>query len=327
MKTIISKTLRTISGAAQRSVKCVALIICICLMLSAIALPVDAAIYTTSFESLACNSTLTDGRSYDGAVWDIYFENPLNPLPTVGCTTPVPNGYGGSKYIQWTNGANQHDNGTEIILNHSVVMGSTYYLATYVKFIKTGSADIWVDTGASPYSFDKLIEFAGSGIRWGIGAGWMGEYPTGGDGKFTFDVWCTDSINPLCYSSGIGGSDHKVPNQSGYSRNNPYRADYSKWYSVVIGITAHPTSGRFRLWVNGTPVSDYSGLNTANSGAVITRIYLNGTIAQPAYTSGAHIRQFDRILLTTSYDEVLSGGFMTNPESSAVKPSAPVALP
>jgi hypothetical protein len=276
--------------------------------------------YQTSFENETCNTNITDAvTAVDGRYWDIY--DP--PAPAVRCTLTPP---AGSKYVEWNDSANLNNNQSDVFnINHTVVPGSTYYLAGYFRFERIASNDIWQDVPGEPRiitcgrasptdpadSFDKLLEMNGPGFRWGISSGWPGGlYPGSHDHQFTFDAWCASSVVTQCDAEGT--YDHKSPNANGYTVNNPYLASYDTWYAVVLGITAGTTSGtgRIQLWVNGTKIQDRTH-TTMNSSATINTIIANGTLAQPCYDSPAHKRQIDRMLLTNTWQDVLDGGYMS----------------
>lgn len=280
--------------------------------------------YETSFENQACNETITDAVTpVDGKYWDLYFPA---PLPTVRCATSP----AGSKHVEWTNGDLQHETLIEVLnVNISLVSGTTYYLAGYFRFERTGGVDIWQDTvgesravacgnaSDAPNSFDKLFEFRGTGFRWGIGSGWANSgYPGSHDHKFTFDAWCAASAITGCEAEYANDFDHKTPNANGYTASSPFLADYERWYAVVLGITAHATagSGRIQLWINGTQVIDRAH-KTMDAGAVVSSIMANGTYGQPCYDLPAHKRQIDGMLLTDVFSDVAA--YMADPNGGS----------
>lgn len=254
-----------------------------------------------TFESSACGASIAD-QNVDGVFWDTTPELPTN----VRCSLSTPNG---SRYAEWNYPAGANLTGPELYgngntgLDVSVAPGTTYYLAAFVRFQRNG-ADIWADTGSSPYQFDKLIEFRGAGFRWGIGAGWNGWYTNGTDHKFTFDAWYATSV------LGERGPDHLVANVAPYNANNPLLSDYEKWHGLVLGVTAAASdSGRVQLWVDGVKVIDKSQY-TAAPGAVIDHAILIGTVAQPAYNAPSHLRQMDDIMITKDWQSILNGGYL-----------------
>ncbi len=267
-------------------------------------------------------------NSYSGPYWFEY-----NPPGVFANTTPR---NGGGSYAQLTTANNQNAYLVEITNPRGawgtafseaspilLTQGTTYYLAGFFRFDRIAGNNIWTD-GNPVYDFDKLIEMQGSGFRWGVGVG--GVYSYNQTGKFTFDSWCASSAFSGCETD---GEDHKRPNKNGYSRNNPYPANYEGWYAVVLGVEyrAYPALGRVRLWVNGTLVTDQTSCSTGNTGARIVRIYLNGTIGQPGYNAPAHKRLFDGIILTDSYDTLLYGGYLQNPGGSSPPPTPPTPPP
>ena len=204
----------------------------------------------------------------------------------------------------------------------TLVPGTTYYLGGFFRFERISGNDIWTDlVDGNVYDFDKLLEMVGSGFRWIIASG--GIYSTLPLHKFTFDIGCASSVFSGCTT---GGDDHKPPNELGYS----YLCDYEKWYAVVMGIEykAYPALGRIRLWINGTLITDLSVCSTGNPEGDIRKISLNGTIGQPKYNAPAHRRQFDRIILTDNWEDIVSGGYLSDPNGSSdtTPPAAPTGL-
>lgn len=274
-------------------------------------------IYLANFESETCNNNITDAVTpVDGKLWDILMENPINPLPVVTCTGPVTNG--GSKFVRWTNGADQHDNLIEILGlgTTSLTEGSKWYMATFARISKTTSSDVYLSNN----SFDKFLEFRGTGLRWGIGAGYQnGNYPNYHAGQFIWDVWCAASAVTNCETSG-GGPDHKIPNVSPYSASTPFYANYGQWYAIVIAITMKSdNTGLIEMWVNGVKTHNITQ-NTMNAGATIVSMMAQGTIGQPLYTSSPHTRDIDRWILTNDVNDITV--YMSDPEAGG---SIPVA--
>ncbi len=274
-------------------------------------------------EANSCNSAINDIR-LNGALWDTFVSSsePWVPTAMVRCAISTPNI---RNYAEWqitqtvpTNGV-----GPEIILPStiSVSMGTTYYLGGFFRFQRSGSQSIWHDTGANPYSFDKLFEFRGTGWRWGIGVGWNGNYARGTAGTFVFDAWYAQSV------LGNHGDDHLVADQSPYNASNPLLSNYDVWHGVVLGVTAanSDTGGRVQLWVDGIKVIDQRHY-TANAGASINTAYLNGTIAQPAYDAPAHVRQADGLIITDNWQDIVSGGYLTTTSGTVSTPSTPTGL-
>ncbi len=222
----------------------------------------------------------------------------------------------------------------------TLIAGTTYYIAGKFKFDRISGQNIWQDTTAeladASGSFDKLIEFQGSSFRWAILAGWSDvahdKCRLSGNqcvGKFTFTTWTGKNSGMSCYE----GYDTLEHNVSPYSRSNPYFCDYERWYNIVLGVTAYnSTSGRVQLWINGTKVTDKQNVHTmCSNSATVTRIYLNGTIAQPAYDAPAHKRSFDGLLFTDSWQTLvdlgyLSGSATTTTIADTTPPAAPTGL-
>lgn len=270
------------------------------------------------FESASCGTVISDGMNFEGVMWDSWLSSPLG---TIRCATTSPSG---GNYIEWDLQANCGSNGcggTELYFSspHTLVFGTTYYLASFVRFQRVSSQDIWTDTGSSPYHFNKLFEFQGSGFRWGVGSGWDGWYSNGTDHKFTFDIWYATSV------LGEHGPDHIIADVSPYNAGNPLLSDYEMWHGVVLGVTAsNSNSGRIQLWVDGVKVTDQPHY-TALSGANIDEVIMNGTIAQPSYSHPRHFNQFDSILVTNNWQDVIDGNYLLG-GADTTPPATPTGL-
>lgn len=246
----------------------------------------------------------TVGNEVDSSVdgYSVYPETD-HAHPYVRSTIATPSG---TKYAEWTTSTGDDEAGWRADFSPAITvsLGTAYYLAGWFRFERISGNDIWHDTGSSPYSFDKLYEFTGSGWRWGIGSGWNGWFTTGTDHKFTFDAWYATSV------LGDHGPDHIVHDSSGYSASNPYLCDYETWYGVVLGITAqNSNSGRVQLWIDGTEVIDQTHY-TAGSSPNIDHIYCNGTLAQSAYDAPPHKRQMDALIITDVWQDIIDGGYL-----------------
>lgn len=268
----------------------------------------EATVYfLNDFETKTCNTAVADAEYVEGKMWDTV---PGNPVPYVRCALATPSG---TNYVEWAATANLNNIIAELRPTQATLtFGTTYYLAGFFRFSRISGNDLWRDTGAYPYQFDKLLEFRGTGFRWGIGAGWNGYYSAGSDHKFTFDAWYATSV------IGDRGPDHIVADQSPYNASKAYLCDYDQWHAVVLGVTINNSnSGRVQLWINGTKIIDQSHY-TANAGATLTTLIANGTIAQNQYDAPAHYRQMDRIIVTDNWQDILNGNYMR-------RPSPPVA--
>jgi|CXWL01.1.fsa_nt_gi hypothetical protein len=223
----------------------------------------------------------------------------------------------------------------------TLVAGSTYYIAALFRFQRIGGNNIWQDTAAEfadqESSVDKMFEFQGANFRWGIGAGWMDTYAnhcaSAGSpcaGGFAFQIWYGPNSGLQCVDHNTY-YEHFNHNVAPYGDSNPFRSEYERWYAVVLEVTANNSAmGRTRLWVNGTLVTDRTGFQTmcSTTGSTVTRIYLHGTIAQPAYDAPAHLRQWDEVLFTDSFSEVAVRGFFADPEGvpDTLAPAAPTSV-
>lgn len=201
---------------------------------------------------------------------------------------------------------------------------TTYYHGIKVRLQRIDGVDIFhdQDNGTDgPNSYTKLYEMYGS-IRWLITAGWPnGHYRsnvTNLNHKFTFEL----------YQSGIGCQTdldcgnmiaEKVQNTSPYGvPNNPYLADYERWYSVLMTFKpscSQTTNGLIELFINGTKVSSYSQ-KTQDEGLTPTTYRLQGlgTIAQPSYDGPSHKTQIKELIFTDELSVAQAQGFFDDPE-------------
>ncbi|OQW50834.1 MAG: hypothetical protein A4S09_10935 [Proteobacteria bacterium SG_bin7] len=297
--------------------------------------------YSTNFESKACNSVIQDAEYVQGKLWDLLSGDPTYPFPSVRCEFPVTSN---SNYVRWTtictgysaagrcspaNNTNATTNaaGVEIVLGNSSftpVEGTTYYLGAHFRFDRISNRDVWQDSGMAD-SFDKLMEMGcgGCNFRWGIGSGWPSGNHMATDHKFTFDAWCASTAFAGCQTP--NNPDHKPQNANGYNASSPFLADYEKWYSVVLAVTAstNATTGRVRLYINGTTIIDKQNITMGSNSATSDRIFLNGTIAQPSYDVPSHHRYVDNIVFTNSLVDIQNAGLMQDPQSTTPPTGSP----
>lgn len=222
----------------------------------------------------------------------------------------------GSRHIQFTTVQDQQHHYTEIHNTQdmpvSCSLGTSYYLAYFKRFDRTGSPleDVWHTSGSSG---DKGFEFRGNGVRWEIGRGSWSSFS--GLDDHTFSVWMGNPSHHL--NPGLESFDTFVQNKNGYSSTNPYLMYYETWYAMVMEVKmATDQTGAIGAWVNGTKVIEYIDIYTAEySGPTITDIVIGGTIAQGAYDAPPHYRKFDGILLTDNWNDVINGGYLQDPEA------------
>ena len=235
----------------------------------------------------------------------------------------------GSKYFQWQTVQSQNNHYTEIsnvgVFPVSLNLGTTYYMAYYMRFDRINEQDIWHEGGATQSS-DKGVEISGSGLRWGTGRGQWDK--------------CEDS-----YSPGMGANDdhhftimvgnptyHLDPsilpmptNLSGYGCGNTRQYTYETWYSVVLGVKmATDNTGSVSMWVDGEKVLEFLNTPTVgNSTPTLSSINIGGTIAQGAYDSPPHYRKFDALMLTDNWQDIVDAGYLggqqlTSPEIESI---------
>jgi hypothetical protein len=228
----------------------------------------------------------------------------------------------GTNHITWYIASSQDDAYTEIknkdTFPINVALGSTYYLAYYIRFDRINGLDVWSE-GNEIMSADKGFEFDGYGIRWMMSTGQWSCYPPNTDHRWS--VWGgnpTEHLNngSTSFEPDIEVDDTLPFNQNGYSVSNTPQLEYEKWYSVVMEIHANSTSyasghtpdGRVRYWINGTLMCQYNNIWTvsAASGNQIAEMKLHGTIKQNEYNVDPHYRSYDEILVTDDINDVAS---------------------
>lgn len=103
------------------------------------------------------------------------------------------------------------------------------------------------------------------------------------------------------------------PNTGGYTRyKTTPQLDYEIWYSIVYGVKiANTNNGGIVMYLDGKKIIEYNNIRTASSAnPTINVIYIDGTIAQPAYDAPAHIRKYDALMLSDSWQDIVSGGYL-----------------
>jgi len=256
--------------------------------------------FIADFEALADGYTIED-ESVDGYFWDTAASQPVATVRNTPLTAPS-----GTKYVEWVTDASEASiDANPLFTDVNLTIGVPIYLAGFFRFERIGGNDVWADTGADPYQFDKLWEFRdGATFRWGIGVGWNGWYSTGTDHKFTFDAWYSTAL------IGNQGPDHIVADVAPYDADNPYLCDYETWYGVVLKVTPNTTSsGRVEIWINGTQIINKTQV-TCLANPVVNSCYYGGTIGQPAYNTPSHKRQADALLVTDDWQDIIDYGYL-----------------
>ncbi|MGB4942972.1 MAG: hypothetical protein WBO92_02570 [Candidatus Moraniibacteriota bacterium] len=277
----------------------------------------------------ACNGAVPGTGEWD------YRGGSINGQFYVRCDTPVP---GTTKYYRVDTVNLQHDSyniadfGGQIALSSS----TTYYFGGFFRFDKVAGQDIWHD-GAQADSYDKMFELYGgangssdpTAFRALITAGWhYGYYNQAHDGKYTYGAYLSPGAcdtRPPCEYELVGA------NVSPYGQNNPYVADYGKWYAVVMSVkpsTGLVANGLIEVFINGTKI--YSQVGATQNGTIpdVESFQYTGTTAQPAYDAPAHLRKLGRVMLTNSLSDITTAGMMQDPESGGdtTPPAAPTGL-
>ncbi len=257
-----------------------------------------------SFESATCGNQIASG-TIDGSVFDVSSYPNVLCVPYYRCA--VGSTLGGTDYLRFevpqVETEDPHGTGPDITFASpiTVVSGTTYYLAALFRFDKISGATIWHNT----WDFDKLLEMTGTGYRWIIESGYVEEANPYSADHFVFSAYASDAIFP--------GWTYYSHNYSGYTVSAPLMTDYSTWYSVVMGVTAHVSSGTVKMWINGTQVINTTGIPTMLETANINKITYSGTVGQPQYNAPPHYRYLDKIMLSNSIDDITAAGYFADP--------------
>lgn len=199
---------------------------------------------------------------------------------------------------------------------------TTYYVACIVRFETVGGNDIWNDSGSYLEHVDKLFDMHGDQFRYDIHAGWNGMTATPTDHKFTLMLWGADS-EPAgnqqnwynAFDSGV--HDRTFHNVSPYSQSNPYLCSYNAWYSIVMALKSSTTdTGSIGLYLNGNLVIYADGYKTCDPSPTVDNIIWSGTMGQSSYVLKAHKRYIDHVMLTDTWQDILDGGYLANPEAA-----------
>ena len=246
----------------------------------------------------------------------------------------------GLRYFQWQTVDNQGDAYNTVrdraTFNITSLQGRTFYLAHFERFDRIDGRDVWHEC-TSCQSADKGVELEGAGVRWLVGRGQWTNHAANQDHR-----WTLLAGNPTYHMNrDVAGCpvlevhDNYLQNSSGYGPGNPIQLDYERWYAVVMQVTMNTftggtpnANGTFRVWLDGEIVYDYSGICTlANENGFIEQISIGGTIAQGAYDAPAHLRKFDRLLLTDNWQDIVDGGYLRSPgNGDSLAPAAPTNL-
>ncbi len=237
----------------------------------------------------------------------------------------------GANYFEWITVNQEHDTYNEVknkgVFPIPVTLGKTYYVAYYFNFSRINGLDVW-HTNSSMQSADKGIEIYGSGIRWEVARGQWDSFPAIGAGKFT--LWLGNPSHHLNVASGVEVNDIIWPNLAGYTRTNPIKLDYERWYSCVMAIKmAKDNTGSVAVYVDGVKILERTNVITVNPAYAtpnISQITMEGTIAQPAYDAPAHHRAFDALLLTDDWQDIVNRGYLSPPSAGTSPPPAPTII-
>lgn len=232
----------------------------------------------------------------------------------------------GSKYIFWNISQNQHDFYNEIRPTTGLPIpgnqsGRTFYLAFWFRFErKTGGNRFDVFQSGNLQSAEKGFEIRGPGLRWITAMGQWDSLASNSSGRFT--VWLGNPSHHL--NTTLEHNDVYYPNQGGFTENNSQQLEYEKWHSVVFAVKLATTAtGAATLWVNGVKTFDYQNIFTVAPGTstpTVEYLELGGTLCQPAYDCPPHVRKYDGILLTDTWQDIVNGGYLAAVAPNRISP-------
>ena len=253
------------------------------------------------------------------------------PTPGYVVCAATPNG---NRFFEWSVSALQTSYYTEVSNSNfpiTNIFGKTFYLAYYVRVTRIGGVDVWHLTSQSA---DKNVELYGRGLRIiGYKGHWEGMLDNQ-SGRWT--VWAMDGNrlndgNPSWEPLLQDYRDALYLNQNGFSSSKPIQLEYEKWHSYVLKVKVNSQTyaegnvpdGEVVIWVNGTKILEYKNLWVASgTSPSISRVVMGGTIAQPYYDAPPHKQQFDALILTDNWQDIINGGYM----SANPAPAAPTGL-
>ena len=72
------------------------------------------------------------------------------------------------------------------------------------------------------------------------------------------------------------------------------------------------------MWVNGILIERYENCNTVMDGVTgdieMREMKINGTLGQPLDEIPPHVRQYDALIFTDDWQDIVDGGYLTDPE-------------
>ena len=232
----------------------------------------------------------------------------------------------GTKYMEWSVLDNQHDAYNEIKnknFPHTINDGTTLYWAYYLRVQPTGVKPVFTAHG----NMEKGIEIHGNEFRNGLSIGRSDAFSDVGNDHFTFYMGNAS----YHYNTAANGApttcreinDVFLQNQNGYSASNPFIGNYNEWYAIVGRLDmVDDYSGTMQMYVNGTKVLEYTGCKSISSmSSELLYIEAFGTLDQPSYTTGAHKRQIDALIVTDNWQDIIDGGYLADSPSGGTSPN------
>ncbi len=256
----------------------------------------------------------TSGPSFDQEV--VSTANPRGTVRNSPLTAKQ-----GTKYFGWTIMANETNAYMEVrnkgVMPFNITLGKTYYLAYFFNYTETNGAEVYRTNIGSQQCFDKGEEMVGNGLRWCFMKGsWTPEQNLP---SHTWTIWTS---NPNYHLNPVEYYDMYLPNASGYSLSKWVKLQPGQWHSAVLAVKmAQDNTGSVAVYINGIQTHNYANIKTVATGVTptIDRIVMHGTFCQPAYNTNAHVKNYDAMILTDNWQDIINGGYL----SASTLPPAP----
>jgi hypothetical protein len=271
------------------------------------------------------NGTVGDDVPMDTG--GVYFEFTTTPDSTRGTVRNAPLvAKQGTKYFGFDIAANQHDAQADIrnraTMPFNTTLGTTYYLAYFLNFTEINNIEVFRTNISTQECAEKGVEMVGNGLRWivSMGSRWSEQ-------NLSAHQWSPFLGNPSHHlNPTLESYDAFLPNQSGYNINNWPKMTSGQWYGVVLAVRmAQNNTGSVAYYVDGVKITEHLNIMTVATGVTptIDRITMNGTICQNDYNTSAHVKNYDALILTDNWQDIVNGGYLNN---GSLPPAAPQGL-
>ena len=194
--------------------------------------------------------------------------------------------------------------------SQAVTAGQVWYLAYFHRVDRINGLNVWHVPAIQ--SFDKGLEFNGTGLRWDVAMGNIAPFADPPLDKFIMFLGNpTFHLNPT-----IESNDYIMHNVAPYSETNPLYLNYERWYACVLELkVATDNTGWVKGYINGIKHTEHLNIKTwANvAGIDISRVQWGGTLAQFLYDSPPHIRKIDGWIITDELSTLQARGYFSDP--------------